>query len=437
MPRKWRIWIALVVIGLALMAGAGYWWYCGTALPPPAVDTSGREPEVAAVIAAAQEKIRRQPRSGDAWGRLGMIMLIHAFEADSDVCLAQAERLDPRQPRWPYYRAMVKKLSDPEAALPLLRRAAALSGDNSVPRLHLAELLANQGHWDEAAAEFRRVLRVEPDNPRAHLGLGRLLYQQGDLDSSLKHLQQAAATVPNLRPTHALLAEIHKRRKEHADEERELTLLEDSRDLDWPDPYKDELNALQAGVEAKLERADRLVKQGRMDEALRVLMAAVQKAPDSYKARLQLARGLVRTGNTAGAEEQLRAALRLEPDSFEVLAELGVLLQKRGAYREAAECYQRVLFLQPAQAMAHFHLANCREQVGDRAGAIASLREAARSKPEFALAHKVLGRLLAEMNQDAEAEEQLQYALRLQPDDARTQELLKRVSERRSQKKNK
>ena len=437
MPRKWRIRIALVVIGLALMAGAGYWWHRGAALQPPALDTSRREPEIAAVIAAAQAKVRQQPRSGDAWGRLGMLLLIHAFEAESDVCLAQAERLDPRQPRWPYFRAMVKQLSDPEASLSLLRRAAALTSDSSVPRLHLAELLVNQGHWDEAAAEFRQVLRKEPNNPRAHLGLGRLLYQQGDLDGSLKHLQRAAAAVPNLRPTHALLAEIHKRRKEHADEERELALLEDSRDLDWPDPYKDELNAVRVGVDAKLERADRLVQQGRMDEALRVLMAAVQEAPDSCTARLQLARGLMRTGNTARAEEQLRAALRLEPDLFEVLAELGVLLQKRGAYREAADCYERVLARQPAQAVAHFHLANCREQLGDRAGAIDSLRAATRCKPEFAMAHKVLGRLLVEMNQDAEAEEQLQSALRLQPDDTQTQELLKRVSERRSQKKKK
>jgi tetratricopeptide (TPR) repeat protein len=401
------------------------------------VDTSGREPEIAAVIAAAQEKVRKQPRSSDAWGRLGMILLVHAFETDSDACLAEAERLDPREPRWPYYRAMLKELGDPEAALPFLQRAAALARDTSVPRLHLAELLVNQGHWDEAAAEFRRVLRAEPDNLRAHLGLGRLLYQQGDLDGSLKHLQQAAEAVPNLRATHALLAEIHKRRKQHADEEREMALLEESQDLDWPNPYKDELNALQVGVEAKLQRADRLAQEGRIDEALRLLMAAVQEAPDSYKARLQLARGLVRTGNTARAEEQLRAARSLEPDSFEVLAELGMLLQKRGAFREAAECYQRVLQSQPAQAMALFHLANCREQLGDRAGAVASLREAVRCKPEFALAHKVLGRLLAEMNEDAEAEEQLQYALRLKADDKQTQELLKRLSERRSLKKKK
>jgi len=428
MLRKWKYGIAFAL--LVLMAGASYWWYCRAGPQLPVVDASGREPEIVAALAAAQAKVRRQPYSGDAWGRLGMLLLVHAFEGEAEICLAQAERLAPRQPRWPYYRGLLKELRDPEAALPLLRRAADLASDTSVPRLHLAELLVNQGHWDEAAAEFHHVLRDEPDNPRAHLGLGRLLYQQDDLDGSLKHLRQAAAAVPNLRATHALLAEIHKRRQEHADEERELALLADSQDLEWPDPYKEELSALQVGVAAQLERAERLVQQGRAEEALRVLMAAVQAAPNSYQARLQLARRLVQAGNPAGAEEQLRAALRVEPDSFEVLAELGVLLQQRGEYREAADCYQRVLALQPAQALAYFHLANCREQLGDRAGAIAALRAAGRCKPEFALVHKVLGRLLAEMNQDAEAEEQLQLALRLQPNDAQTQELLKRVSAR-------
>ncbi|HTU88717.1 MAG TPA: tetratricopeptide repeat protein [Gemmataceae bacterium] len=432
MLRKWKIWTAIVVLCLVLSAGAGYWWYGGGAAPQaPAVDTTGREPEIAAAISAAQTKVRQQPRSGDAWGRLGMLLLIHAYEAEADLCLTQAERLAPRQPRWPYYRGMIKELRDPEAALPLLRHAAGLAGDTSVPRLHLAELLANQGHWDEAAAEFRHVLRDEPNNPRAHLGLGRLLYQQGDLDGSLEHLNRAAAAVPNLRATHALLAEIHKRRKERQDEERELALLNGSQDLDWPDPYWEELQALQVGVEAQLERADRLVQQNRKEEAIRLLVDTVRSAPHSYKARLSLARRLLQVGNADKAEQQLRAARRLEPDSFEVLAELGMILQKRGEYREAAECYRRVIALQPAQAMAHFHLANCREQLGDRAGAIAALRTAQRCKPEFALAHKVLGRLLAEMNQDAEAMEQLQQALRLQPDDAQTRQLLERVSARR------
>ena len=435
MPHKWRRGIAVIILVLVLTAGAGYWWYRSSAPQPPVVDTSSREPEVAAAIVEAQAKVRQQPRSGDAWGRLGMILIVHAFEAASDECLAQAERLDPRQPRWPYYRGLLMETHDLQAALPLLRRAAVLAGDSSAPRLHLAELLVNQGHWDEAATEFQHVLRREPDNPRAHLGLGCLLYQQGDLDGALKHLRQTAAAVPNLRAPHALLAEIHKRRNEKSDEERELALLEESQDLDWPDPYAEELSAVEVGVAARLERADRLARQGRTDEALRVLMATVQTASNSHKARLHLARRLVQAGDLAGAEEQLQAARRLEPDSFEVLAELGVLLQKRGAYREAADCYQHVLAAQPSQAMAHFHLANCREQLGDRAGAIASLRTATRCKPEFALAHKVLGRLLADMHQDAEAEEQLQYALHLQPDDLQTQELLKRVSERRNRKK--
>jgi tetratricopeptide (TPR) repeat protein len=436
MPGKCLIWIAFIIFSLGLLAG-GYWWHRGTAPQVPALDTSACEPELAAAIAAAQAKVGLKPRSGDAWGRLGMLLMAHTFESQADECLAHAERLSPRQPRWPYFRGMLAEQHDPEAALPLLRRAAALADDTSVPRLHLAELLVNQGHWDEAAAEFRQVLRKDPSNPRAHLGFGRLLYQQDDLEGSLKHLRRAAAAVPSLRPTHALLAEIHNRRQEHAEEEQELALLESSKDQDWPDPYMDELMGLQLGVAGKLRQASRLAQQGRTEESVQVLRAAVEAAPNSFDARLRLGRRLVQVANPAAAEEQLRLALRLEPDSFDALAELGILLQKRGAYREAAQCYERVLALQPAQAMAHFHLANCREKLGDRAGAIDSLRRAQHCMPNFVLAHKVLGRLLAEMNQDAEAEEQLQYALRLQPDDTQTQELLKRVSERRSQKKNK
>jgi tetratricopeptide (TPR) repeat protein len=392
------------------------------------VDTSGREPAAVAAITAAREQVLEEPRSGPAWGRLGMVLLAHTFQPDAEQCLARAAQLDPKQAKWIYLQGRIVETRDPEAALPLLRRAADLAQDTNVPRLHLAETLFTQGHIEEAEQEFQRVLGEEPDNARAHYGLGCLLHGRHDLVGSADQLRRAARAAPTLRGTHALLAEIYRRQGDRESEERELALLQNSEELDWPDPYMDEVDSYLAGSAARLARAERLARRGRWEEAVGILKEVLQTTPDSFSARLALARRLATVGEFSEAEEHFQAALAVRPDSFDALSGLALVLQTRGDYRGAARCYERMLARQPGHALAHFHLANCQQQLGDRAGAIESLRAAQRSKPDFALAHKVLGRLLAERNENDEAIRHLQDALRLEPNDSETKELIQRIT---------
>jgi tetratricopeptide (TPR) repeat protein len=413
-------------------AAAGWWWYGRPGDPqPPEVDTSSREAEVADTVAAARAAVLKQPRSGRAWGRLGMVLLGHDYVDEAQVCFTRAEQLDPRNPRWPYLHGRVVQMRDPWEALPLLRRGVERAGTMSAPRLHLAETLLGLGSTDEAAAEFRRVLADEPDHPRALLGLARIAYQQNDLDTALDQARRAVATVPDLRSARALLVEIYRRRGDSRAEEKELAALSKCRDLDWPDPYMMELDEYLAGTPARLARAARLGREGRPHEAAAVLQTAVGAAPESSEARLRLGRQLAALGDLAGAQKHLEEALRLRPDWFEALGELGVVLQGQKKYREAAARYRRVLALKPNHALAHFNLSHCREKLGDRAGAMESLRSALACKPELAWAHQVLGRLLAESGQDAEAAEHLENAVRLGVDDAETKALLAKVRARR------
>ncbi len=182
-----------LVVGVVLAAGAaGYWWYRPGPPQPPEVDTTGYDPEVLAAVAGAMQAVRQEPGSAAAWGKLGLRLLAHGFHAEAQICLARAGQLEPDNPRWVYLEGRLIQLGDPEAALPLLRRAAGLARTTSMPRLHLAETLLSLGHLDEAEAEFQRVLKNEPNHPRANAGLGRLTYRRGDLDASLKLLNLSA-----------------------------------------------------------------------------------------------------------------------------------------------------------------------------------------------------------------------------------------------------
>src|SRR5207248_3162038 len=119
----------LLLVSLSVLAAggtAGYFWYCRAGPEPPAVPDEGLEPAVREAIEEARAAVLHSPRSAVAWGRLGMVLLAHAFPAEAEKSFARAEQLDPREARWSYYLGVAGSTRDPEAAIAAWQRAALL-----------------------------------------------------------------------------------------------------------------------------------------------------------------------------------------------------------------------------------------------------------------------------------------------------------------------
>src|SRR6516164_1505348 len=93
-------------LAIAIAIGAWSWWRWQTTPVPPSIALDAAEPAVAKAIEAALEKVREQPRSGAAWGLLSMTLLANGYHEDALPCLAYAERFDPHNPRWTYFRGI-------------------------------------------------------------------------------------------------------------------------------------------------------------------------------------------------------------------------------------------------------------------------------------------------------------------------------------------
>src|SRR5439155_17074543 len=173
--------------------------------------------------------------------------------------------------------------ADSVAAVAPFRRAAGLCQDTpETPRLQLAEALLALEQLDEAEQHLRRLLARNPDHPRALLVLGRLALARGRLDEGLSHLGRAAGHPGTAKQAHLLLAEVHQRRGDARAAGRELSLAERLPDPPpWPDPYSDELEQLRRGRQARLARADRLLDQERVVEAIALLRQAARDYPDA------------------------------------------------------------------------------------------------------------------------------------------------------------
>jgi tetratricopeptide (TPR) repeat protein len=430
--RRWyrSAWLALLALALAGLLGGGLYLFWRAAPEPPEVDTDGVDPAIAAAIDEARQAVRRAPRSAEAWGRLGTILVVHEFRPPGIFCLAQAERLDPGEVRWPYFQALASlRAAEPEEALPKLERAVALCGDAfDAPRVRLAELLLSLDRLDEAEQHFRRLLEQNPRHPRAQLGLARLYHQRGDPRASLRYLVLPQTDARTRKAACQLLAEIqHRLGNESAAEEARQRAARLPEDPFWPDALNEEATALRTGRNAALLRARKLVKEGRTLEAVALLQNTVRDYRDADDAWLQLGQAFLGLKDPQAAEQALRRATELAPRSHINVYYLGAALIVRGDRPAALACFRKAVQLKPDFGPAHHNLGNCLVAAGDPAGAIDAYRTAVRCEPNLFEAHVALAALLTKKGQHAEALVHAQHALRLRPGDAKAQQLKERV----------
>ena len=97
---------------------------------PPSLAATDVDPAVVKVVEAARAAVLQSPHSAETWGKLGMILTAHEFPSEANACFVQAEQLDPREPRWPYFQGVELSQSDPEKGAAKLERAIELFGND-------------------------------------------------------------------------------------------------------------------------------------------------------------------------------------------------------------------------------------------------------------------------------------------------------------------
>src|SRR5688572_23652755 len=207
-----RRWVLGVIVAAAAIAGGGYLISRPRPPEPPAIDLAALDPEVAQAVRAAEDGVRSDPASADAWGELGIVLFAHSLYAESRVCFAEAERLAPTDYRWPYFQGLAYLPAEPDLAMPGLDRAVARCGQEVGPRVRRAEALLTLGRVEEAREVFEEVQRRPPGHPRAALALGQLAAQAGDWDRAVA-LLSPLTNDPNCRyAARTTLAEVAARR---------------------------------------------------------------------------------------------------------------------------------------------------------------------------------------------------------------------------------
>ena len=389
------LWVAGGALAAVLLAGAGLaaWAWTRPGPPqPPQPDLAGADPEVAEAVTEARDGVLRAPRSAAAWGRYGQVLRAHDFGAEANRCFAEAERLGPDEPRWPYLHGLTLVLTEPGPGIERLERAVQLCDTGpAAPRLRLAEVLLEQGRLDEAESHLRQALDHDPASCRARLGLAQVAFAREAWRDGLKRLEGCLHDVYCRKRAMTLSAEAWGRLNmagSAAQLLKQAAALPD--DQPWPDPFVQEVERLQVGQRQALAQADALARQGRGPEAVALLEETVRRHPDSGQAWLLLGQTWVRLKEPGRAEQALSRAVQVAPETVEAWFQLGVARFFLGKVRSAADAFREAIRLKPDHALAHFNLGHCLKQIGDADGAAAEFREALRCRPDYEAAREAL-----------------------------------------------
>ncbi|SRR5579883_334220 len=429
--RRW-VWLAALSLALIVAGAAGGWLWYQQRVPaavPPVVELSGSDPAVAAAIEKERQRVLQSPRSAAAWGKLGSLLTTFNYRPEALTCLAEAERLDPNEPRWPYHQGILLLLDHPNEAIPKLRRAAELCGDNNLaPRLRLSEALLSLGHLDEAEEGFRQVRQRDPSNSRASLGLGRIAMQRRQWPEAKSYLEAAVTDRYSAREAAVALAELYQHLGDHEAAERLCQRVEHlPPDARWPDPFIEELHHLHIGKRIRVTQANRLFEQGRAREAITQFNELAADYPDAPEVWFGLGQALHWSGAYPAAERAMRKAVELTPGYAEAYNYLGAAQLRQGKLADAETALRKAIELKPDFAVAYINLGRCLLQQKDNDGAIKAFRDAIRCKPDYVAVYIELAELLHQIHRDAEALEEVRQALQLNPGDQRAKLLQKKL----------
>jgi tetratricopeptide (TPR) repeat protein len=249
----------------------------------------------AGAIACLQHVVQLLPNNADAWQSLGL-------------ALDAAKRDDE--------------------AISAFQKATALRPESVVSLNSEAEVYASEGHAEEAAREFREVLRRKPYWGPAHLGLGKALEAMGKNQEAKAEFEEALKNRVKSPESFNTLAKFSFGRGWYAEA---FTNFTDSLRLNPSDP------------QVHVNLGVTLDKLGRREEAKAHYAEAVRLQPKFAEAHFCLGLALGKDGDAPGAAAEFAEAVRLKPDLIEAHLNLGIALSNEHLNQQALDQFDEVL----------------------------------------------------------------------------------------------
>lgn len=333
------------------------------------------------------------------WGLL--IGLAIAGLAARDLAQASARDDDPRQLAISY-----EQQGEAAKAQSAWEDVLKLQPQDAEAYAHLGLLEAQQEHYEEAVARYRKALALSPEMPGLRLNLGLALFKAGKMKDAVTTFLPLLKTLP-------------------ADSQEALrvtTLIGlasyGAKDYAKAVPFLKKAVAADAkNLPFRLTLAQSCLWSKQYQCVLDVYHEIVNLNENSAEADMLAGQALDEMKDRPGAIEQFRAAVQADPKMPDVHFGLGYLLWAQLKFDEAAKELEAELSNNPEHPQALTYLADCHIQLNNPEPALPLLEKAVRLNSRIELAHVDLGVLYANAGKNDDALRELKTAEELDPTD--------------------
>ena len=399
-------------------------------LPVELPDLSGMHEAVQSQLRDAHRALEAAASSGpgelgDAYGRLGMLLMAGEYYDAAEACLLNARRLAPERFRWAYYLGHVyERGGDLEEAAGAFERAHDQRPRDFPTLFWLINVNVELGRQDAVQPLLEQARALQPGSEAMRFQLGRAALAAGDHAAAVDHLeavlrQNPAATVVHypLGMAYRGLGDLEQARQ-HLDRSGERTDGGYSAGVgvSMPDPLLEELRNALRSPQRHRTLALQADANGDLEEAVRQFRLAVELEPGDADLQLSLGMALDRAGRAREALVELEAALRLDPRSAQANYMLGTLFERAGRDADAIARYAAATELAPESVEAQLRLADAYGRTARADEALAHYRRVLEVSPDSVAGRFGEAMALVRLGRHREARDRFAAARERHPD---------------------
>ena len=348
---------AAALLGLLLVLGSGACGGCtdrsgsgvepavesATPESPPEVLAERLDPEIAAQLESLRGAVLEAPSDAGHWAALGMAFEMAGRNGAAERCYRQAELLDPTEPRYPYYTALIRSVAgDLEGALTAMDRVLALDDGYVSAWLYRGQWLLDLGRVEEARDGYQHATVLDRGSHVAWVGLARSLLRLGEARQAIAIAEPLLQRYRHPQ-VYQLLGLAY---REVGDFDRARMALARARPgprVSWSDPWNQAKLAYEVGFGAGMRRAEFLLDRGRPAKAIELLEELREDRPDDVALLNNLSVAYGQTGRPELALQVLRESIERHPDYYPFHLNIANRYHERGEIERALEHLDRAI----------------------------------------------------------------------------------------------
>jgi tetratricopeptide (TPR) repeat protein len=366
--------------------------------------------QYAALLKEAGGSTAGTSRAGAAYGRMGSMLMAAEYRQAAAPFLLNAQALDGREVRWPYYLAHLYR-ADGETAksASFFEQARDIQPENEAIQIWLATAYLDLNRLEDAEQSFERARAQHPASAAAVSGLGRTALARQAYEQAAKYFEQALSLDPQATLLHYHLALAY-RGLGRLDEATTQLRRKGDRDVQFGDPLLDELStAIESGYSHEHLGTEAMNRRD-YAAAIAQFRRGLELAPDDASLRQRLGTALSLSGDNRAAAAEFEEVLRRTPDHAATHYALGVLHVANHRLAEGMAHFAAALKSNPSYAEARLQLADALRRSGRPQESLPQFAQTIELDPRLADAPLGYAMALVSLKRYREARDQLSAA---------------------------